>query len=114
MKTSKQNAEHYIWGEVCDGWHLVKREELSVIHERMPAGAAEVRHYHVHARQFFFVLSGIAELELDGESVMLQAQEGLEVPPGIPHQMKNTTDKDVEFLVISHPQTRGDRVVAPS
>jgi hypothetical protein len=36
MKISKQNAEHYIWGDNCDGWHLVNNKDLSVIHERMP------------------------------------------------------------------------------
>jgi len=110
MKISKETAQHYIWGEVCDGWHLVHNEALSVIHERMPPGTAEVRHYHVHARQFFFVLSGTAELEMNGEIAQLHAHEGVEVPPGVPHQMKNTSDADVEFLVISHPQTRGDRI----
>lgn len=35
-KVSKENAEHYVWGGSCDGWHLVKGQELSVIHERMP------------------------------------------------------------------------------
>ncbi|MDQ1912268.1 cupin domain-containing protein [Paenibacillus sp. GD4] len=112
MKISKQNAEHYIWGAACDGWHLVKQPELSVIHERMPAGTAEVRHYHKQSRQFFFVLSGTAELELNGEAIILGPQEGVEVPPGVPHQMKNASDTEAEFLVISHPQTRGDRYEA--
>jgi predicted alpha/beta superfamily hydrolase len=40
---SKETAEHYVWAEVYDGWDLTKRAELSVIHEYMPAGAAEVR-----------------------------------------------------------------------
>ncbi|WP_079909903.1 cupin domain-containing protein [Paenibacillus sp. 32352] len=112
MKISKQTAEHYVWGDQCDGWHLVKQEDLSVIHERMPAGTAEVRHYHVRSRQFFFVLKGAAEMELNGETVQLQPQEGIEIPPGVPHQMKNSSEQDVEFLVISHPQTRGDRISA--
>jgi mannose-6-phosphate isomerase-like protein (cupin superfamily) len=64
---SRENAEHYVWGGICDGWHLVKRADLSVIHERMPPGACEVRHYHNRSRQFFFVLSGTATLEINGE-----------------------------------------------
>ena len=36
MKVSKQNAEHYVWGGKCDGWHLVKNKDVSIIHERMP------------------------------------------------------------------------------
>ncbi|SDY02821.1 cupin domain-containing protein [Paenibacillus sp. CF384] len=110
MKVSKQNAEHYVWGDVCDGWHLVKNGTLSIIHERMPAGASEVRHYHEQSRQFFFMLSGTATLEVDGVPVVLAPQEGVEVPPLTPHQMLGSTTEPVEFLVISSPTTRGDRV----
>jgi hypothetical protein len=31
--------------------------------------------------------------------------------PGLPHQMRNDSDADVEFLVISQPTTQRDRVV---
>lgn len=111
-KISKENAEHYIWGEKCDGWHLVKGQDLSVIHERMPGQTAEVRHYHERSRQFFFVLSGEAVLEVNGVRHELKSQEGVEVPPLVPHQMKNESRDDVEFLVISQPTTRGDRIQA--
>ncbi|TQR30769.1 cupin domain-containing protein [Brevibacillus brevis] len=111
-KISKENAEHYQWGDQCDGWHLVKGQELSVIHERMPGNTAEVRHYHERSRQFFFVLSGQAMLEVDGVRHVINRQEGVEVPPGVKHQMKNEGAEDVEFLVISQPTTRGDRIQA--
>ncbi|MDU0201801.1 cupin domain-containing protein [Paenibacillus sp. MAH-36] len=111
MKISKHNAEHYMWGDQCDGWHLVKKNELSVIHERMPADTAEVKHYHQQSRQFFFVLSGIATMEIEGEEVVLHPQEGVEVPPLVPHQMFNKSNEDVEFLVISQPISKGDRIV---
>lgn len=112
MKINKQNAEHYIWGDNCDGWHLVKNSELSVIHERMPENTSEVRHYHSQARQFFFVLSGTATLEIDGEQVVLRPLEGVEVPPFLPHQMLNESNQPVEFLVISKPASKGDRILA--
>ncbi|PPQ50133.1 cupin domain-containing protein [Paenibacillus peoriae] len=111
MKISKNNAEHYIWGDQCDGWRLVKNNDLSIIHERMPGNTHEVRHYHHHARQFFFILSGTAVLEVDGERIQLGSQEGCEVPPMVPHQMFNETNQDVEFLVISQPASRGNRVL---
>ncbi|MFT9850146.1 cupin domain-containing protein [Aneurinibacillus sp. REN35] len=111
MKISKNNGEHYTWGDNCDGWYLVKNKELSVIHERMPVNTSEVRHYHNHTRQFFFVLSGSATLEVDGEYITLSAQEGIEIPPLLPHQMINKSNEDVEFLVISQPNSRSDRVV---
>jgi mannose-6-phosphate isomerase-like protein (cupin superfamily) len=106
-----ETAEHYTWGEVSDGWHLVKSANLSVIQERMPPGAAEVRHYHQHARQFFFILSGIATMELNGEEQTLAMRQGIEVPPGAPHQMYNRSSDPLEFLVISQPASHGDRVI---
>jgi hypothetical protein len=53
---SVANGEHYTWGGICDGWHLLRAEGLSVIEERMPAGTFEQRHFHQQARQFFYVL----------------------------------------------------------
>ncbi|WP_318508793.1 cupin domain-containing protein [Bacillus sp. T3] len=112
MKISKHNAEHYVWGNICDGWHLVKSDGLSVIHEQMPGNTSEVRHFHKQARQFFFVLSGTATLEVNGEYIILNTHEGVEIPPLTPHQMINDSNNDVEFLVISQPASKGDRVLA--
>ena len=37
MKTvSTLNAEHYPWGQGCEGWRLLKGDDLSVIQERVP------------------------------------------------------------------------------
>lgn len=108
---SKETAEHYVWGKGCDGWHLVKTNELSVIHERMPAGTSEVRHFHRRARQFFFVLSGTATLEIAGVGTVLRTHEGVEVPAEVPHRMLNESDEALEFLVVSQPASHGDRVL---
>ncbi|WP_263752904.1 cupin domain-containing protein [Kosakonia cowanii] len=106
---SKENAEHYHWGEGCDGWYLVKRPEMMIIHEKMPAGTQEQRHYHSVSRQFFFVLSGVLTMELEGEKQEIAAQQGIEIPPLAKHQARNDSDAAVEFIVFSHPTPRGDR-----
>ena len=103
------SAEHYVWGEACDGWHLLRDPALSVIQERVPPGVGEVRHFHSRARQFFYVLSGTATMEFDGEEVTFGAGQGLHVPPGTRHRFANHSDADVVFLVISSPTTAGDR-----
>lgn len=107
------NADHYAWGEDCDGWHLVRTPELSVIQERMPPGTCEVRHFHERARQFFFVLAGEAVLEVDGEEHWLQPQQGYEVAPGIAHQIFNRGHENLDFLVASQPPSHGDRILKP-
>ena len=107
---SREHAEHYTWGDGCDGWHLVQQAQLSIIHERMPPGTSEVRHVHARARQFFFVLVGTATLEIGGVQHMLAPHSGAEVAPGVAHQMRNLSDDATEFLVISQPPTVGDRI----
>jgi len=113
LPTSIQSAEHYIWGGRCDGWHLLKRSDLSVIQERVPPGAGEIKHFHSLARQFFYILSGSATLVFEAYEVVLHAGEALEVPPGVQHRFANNSTSAVEFLVISSPTTVGDRTNVP-
>jgi mannose-6-phosphate isomerase-like protein (cupin superfamily) len=103
------NAEHYRWGQVCDGWHLLKLDEFSVIRERVPPGAAETRHRHARARQFFYVLEGAAVIEVDGVRHPLETGQGLHIRPGAAHQFRNESPADVHFLVVSVPKSHGDR-----
>jgi len=106
---SKATAERYIWGNRCDGWHLVKNPQLSVIQERMPAGTAEIRHFHHHAQQFFCVLTGEAVMVVNGRPMVLAAGEGVWIPAGVSHQMRNDSGGEVHFLVVSQPPSHGDR-----
>jgi quercetin dioxygenase-like cupin family protein len=100
---------HYVWGEVCDGWRLVRSPELSVIEERMPPGATEQRHFHNRSRQFFYVLEGELTMEVEEQTHLLKTHHGLEIAPGERHQAKNPSAADVRFLVISQPMIQADR-----
>jgi len=106
---STATAQHYIWGEVCDGWHLVRTPEFSIIEERMPPGAAEQRHLHERARQFFYVLAGELTMEVEGTIHTLIAGVGLEILPGHKHQAMNNSGANVRFLVTSVPPSHWDR-----
>jgi mannose-6-phosphate isomerase-like protein (cupin superfamily) len=106
----RDSAEHYLWGGVCEGWHLLKRPDLSVIEERVPPGGSEIRHRHLKARQFFYVLSGTLSFEIDGAVHDIVARQGIEIAPGAAHRVFNTAATDAEFLVISNPPSHGDRI----
>ncbi|MEZ2348134.1 cupin domain-containing protein [Terriglobus sp. RCC_193] len=106
------NAEHYLWGVDCDGWHLVKGEGLSVIEERMPPGRSEERHAHAKSRQFFFVLEGELTLEVEHHDFVITPGKGVEVSPGQAHTAINRSQADVRMLVISQPPSHGDRTPA--
>jgi mannose-6-phosphate isomerase-like protein (cupin superfamily) len=70
-------------------------------------------HLHLQARQFFFVLAGVARLEFDGDTFDVAAGSGIEIEPGRPHRLCNPFETAVEFLVISAPSTKGERVEPP-
>lgn len=110
MVVSIENAEHYLWGQISDGWHLLKREDMSIIQERVPAGGVEVMHYHNRALQFFYILEGEGIMAFEDHQVVMKKGDGLEIPPQLRHQFRNQSGADVHFLVISVPSTRGDRV----
>ena len=108
MIRNRHTVEHYKWGH-SDGWRLLDRSDLSVIQERMPPGAAEVKHLHRHARQLFYVLDGRVEMEIRGEVLELGPGDAIEVSPGEAHRVRNTSLTDASLLVISSPSTSGDR-----
>jgi len=111
---STKSAEHYKWGGPqatdCDGWHLVKTAELSVIEELMPPGTKETRHSNVHARQFFYVLEGELTMEIEYHDFVLRKGEGVEVSPGQRHQALNKSVSPVRIVVTSQPPSHGDRI----
>ncbi|MEZ4831403.1 MAG: hypothetical protein R2873_05255 [Caldilineaceae bacterium] len=109
---STASAEHYAWGDGCDGWHLLRADDLSVIEERVPPGKAEVRHLHRKANSVFHIPSrrGYARDWRRGTHRPGGGQ-GIDVPPGAPHQLRNDGAEDLHFLVISAPKSHGDREI---
>ena len=105
----RERAPHYRWGAVGEGWRLLDAADLSVIEECLPPGGSEQRHRHQRARQCFYVLSGEAIIEVEGERIRLVAGQSLHVAPGAAHCFRNEGTGPVRFLVISAPSTRGDR-----
>lgn len=110
MILSKQNTKHYFWGEKCSGWHFVQSQDLHIIEELMPPNTSETKHYHNIAQQFFYILKGVATFEIEAETYEIKEREGVHILPNIRHQIKNITNQNLEFLVISQPTTRGDRI----
>jgi mannose-6-phosphate isomerase-like protein (cupin superfamily) len=104
------SAEHYTWGDNCDGWYLVRTPELNIIEERMPPGTSETRHHHVRARQFFFVLEGELTMEVEHHEFVVKAGQGIEISSGQAHQAMNRSGAELRIMVTSQPPSHDDRV----
>jgi mannose-6-phosphate isomerase-like protein (cupin superfamily) len=108
---SKTNSlKHYMWGDNCDGWNFVDNSSLSVKQERMPSGTSEALHYHQHAQQFFFILNGKAQFEIEGLTTEVAAGEGIHIEAGQKHRIINPSLEDLEFILCSQPATANDRI----
>ncbi|MEO8398633.1 MAG: cupin domain-containing protein [Ignavibacteriaceae bacterium] len=108
-KVNHKNAVFYNWGNMCSGWHLLKKNELSIIEEEMPPGTSEIKHYHKISEQFFYILEGNAKFEMEDELIELNENEGIYVQPKSQHKIYNESDSLLKFLVISHPKSHGDK-----
>src|SRR4051812_13473484 len=105
---SRVNAEHYTWGEGCDGYYLLKRAVVQVIEERMPPGTAERAHRHERSRQLFYVLEGELTMRFQDKDVRVMVGASLEIEQGRVHQARNESGQDVRLLVVSVPPSHGD------
>jgi len=110
MINSISSAEHYKWGDNCDGWHLVNTESLSVIQEMMPPGTTENMHYHKLSQQVFFILKGSATFEIDDQIYNVKMGESIHVLPLAKHCISNNQNEELHFLVVSQPKSHGDRI----
>lgn len=106
IKINSQN--HYLWGNNCDGWKLVDRPEISLREERIQPGCAEIAHVHLNSHQIFYVLSGQLNIQLPEENIMAQPGEVIEIPPWLPHLVRNQGNEDLRILLFSAPNTVGD------
>ena len=102
--------DHYQWGDNCDGWNLLDETYLSVKQERMPSGTYELKHYHQHAQQFFFILKGKARFEIEDSIIELNTGEGLHIEAGEKHKIINNGQEELEFILCSQPPVRKDRI----
>ena len=108
---STANAERYSWGDDCKAWFLLKEPKLAVIEEEMPPGTSELLHFHHKAQQLFYILQGEAIMEIDGEFLDLKPSQSIHVAPGNPHRIRNSGAKTLRFLVISEPESHGDKEI---
>jgi mannose-6-phosphate isomerase-like protein (cupin superfamily) len=112
---SIKSVEHYKrggpHGRDCDGWHLVKTPDLSIIDELMPPGPSEIPAFAHSCPSVFYVLEGDLALEVEYHHFVHHSQEGIEISPGQRHQAMKGSRNAIRMIVTSQPPSHGDRMV---
>lgn len=57
-------------------------------------------HYHPYSEEFVYVVSGLLEVDLDGETHAMRPDQGLMIPLNVRHRFRNVGD--VEARMVFH------------
>ena len=88
------------------------REELggarrqSVARIVIRPGGSTAAHRHVRTEETYYILSGTAQMEIDGQVVRIAEGDACFISPGELHQLFNAEDTELVFLAISSPPWR--------
>lgn len=67
-------------------------QNQSLAEARLPAGRATQRHHHKLSEEFYYLLEGTAEMEIDGARREVGAGDAILIPAGAWHQITALTD----------------------
>ena len=74
-------------------------QKQSLAEATVPAGSATERHYHKLSEEFYFLLEGRAEMEIEGEVQEVGPGDAILIPAGAWHQIKGL--EETRFLCCS-------------
>lgn len=64
----------------------------SLAEARIPVGSATQRHYHRLSEEFYYLLSGAGEMEIDGEVRSVGPGDAILIPPGAWHTIRAASE----------------------
>ena len=62
------------------------------------------KHYHRKTIEYYYVVEGTGEMELDDEVVQIAKGDMIVVPTGVWHTSRPTTDDELHILICALPQ----------
>ena len=77
----------------------------------LPVGSAFTRHYHEDMEEVFVITKGKAAMRCGAEEQSLEAGDCIVVGKREPHEMRNTGDVDVEYVVFGVSAEQGGRTI---
>ncbi|MFQ6108964.1 MAG: cupin domain-containing protein [Candidatus Aminicenantales bacterium] len=104
MVKNRATAPKVEWRPEHFAWAFLDSPELSVKLEEIPPQGRSEKHSHRKSRQFFFILEGRARFLKEEHSYSLEKHEAIEVEPEKSHQILNSGQKPLLFLLISYPR----------
>src|SRR5437868_2729278 len=73
----------------------------SLAEARLPTGGVTQRHYHRLSEEFYFILEGTGQMEVDGDLRDVSPGDAILIPPGAWHSI--TARRSLRFLCCCAP-----------
>lgn len=75
----------------------------SLAEATLPPGAATEEHSHPHSEEIYYILRGRGRMTLGGESREVEPGDGILIPPGSRHTIRNLNREPLVFLCCCAP-----------
>ena len=79
-------------------------QKQSLAEATIPAGCSTLRHWHKNSEEFYFILEGAGEMEINGEKRGVGPGDGILIPAGAWHQI--VAVEKLRFLCCCAPPYR--------
>ena len=80
----------------------------SLAEARLAPGLATTPHFHPRTEEIYYILSGEAEMTLDGKQHTVSTGDAIAIPPGCLHTSHNTGKQILVFLCCCAPGYEDD------
>jgi mannose-6-phosphate isomerase-like protein (cupin superfamily) len=81
-------------------------QNQSLAEATLESGQATARHYHGESEEFYYLLDGSGEVEIDGERERVQSGDAILIPPRAWHQIRADEEGPLRFLCCCAPPYR--------
>jgi mannose-6-phosphate isomerase-like protein (cupin superfamily) len=109
--TSLATAEPFTTKDGSTIRELHHTAEQSLAEASLPAGGSTTRHYHALSEEIYFILEGMAELEIDRETRTVGPGDAALIPAGSWHTIAATTELRL-LCACSPPYSDADTYLA--
>jgi mannose-6-phosphate isomerase-like protein (cupin superfamily) len=97
--SSGENVFELVGASVPSG--LAQRHSLAYI--VLPSGGRSSLHYHQTSEESYYILSGHAQVKIDGAIGTLSPGQACLIKPPSRHEISNAGDEDLVFLAVCTP-----------
>lgn len=75
----------------------------SLAEATLAPGAATEPHYHLITEEIYYILRGTGRMQIGNHYRIVGPGDGIAIPPGAPHTIRNTGSDDLVFLCCCAP-----------